>query len=153
MSENISKHISYNEAIKSQAAIRLGIKNEPNSIELANMKRLAEKVFEPIRLHFGVPIGISSFYRSAIVNHKIGGSTSSQHCKGQAIDLDADIYGGVTNKEIFYFVKDNLEFDQLIWEFGSNDEPAWVHISFSDNNRGQILRAISEKGSVKYVVF
>ena len=134
----ISKHISLTEATKSNSAIRLGIPNIPSSTELEAMSFVAENIFEPIREHFGIPIGISSFYRSKELNSKIpGSSTTSQHCKGEAIDIDADIYGGVTNKEIYDFVKNNLEFDQLIDEFNL----AWVHVSLKKSgNRKQILK-------------
>jgi hypothetical protein len=139
----ISKHISEEEAFKSQTAIRHGIKNQTTDAEtLANMKHVAENVFEPIRKHFNRPIGISSFYRCEKLNKKIGGAKNSQHMSGEAIDIDADIFGDLTNKIIYDFVKDNLEFDQLIWEFGDNNNPAWVHVSLKRNgkNRKQILR-------------
>lgn len=134
----ISKHISITEATKSQNAVRLGINNMPGKAELEAMIYVAENVFEPIREHFGIPIGISSFYRSKELNSKIPGSSpTSQHCKGEAIDIDADIYGGITNKQIYDFVKDNLDFDQLINEFNF----AWVHVSLKKSgNRKQILK-------------
>lgn len=138
----ISENITYAEAFKSQSAVRHKIKNTTNDPEiLKNMKHVAENVFEKIRAHFGKPIGISSFYRSPELNKIIGGSPTSQHTTGEAIDIDADIFGGLTNKEIFDFVKDNLEFSQLIWEYGNSKNPAWVHVSLKRNgkNRKQIL--------------
>lgn len=135
--ENISKHISYLEATTSQTAIRNGVKNIPNKKELANMKLVAEKLFEPLRSEFGA-IRISSFFRNKETNRLVGGSATSQHTKGQAIDIQG--LKGVTNRQLFDFVKNKLEFDQLIWEFGTKKEPAWVHISYSDKkNRKQIL--------------
>jgi zinc D-Ala-D-Ala carboxypeptidase len=143
----ISKNISYTEATKSATAIKRGIDNTPDSIALANMRYIAEKVFQPVRGRFCVPIAITSFYRSPALNRAIGGSSTSQHCKGEAMDLDADVYGVITNRYIFNYIKDNLEFDQLIWEFGDDKEPAWVHVSLKKNgvNRKQILQAYKEK--------
>ncbi len=148
--DNISEHITYLEATKSQQAVRCGIKNNPNPDELASMRILANKVFEPLRLYFGKPIGISSFYRNAGVNAMIGGSRTSQHCKGEAMDIDADIFGGVTNKQIFDYIRKNLDFDQLIWEFGTNENPAWVHVSYSKNNRKQVLISELKDGKTYY---
>lgn len=143
----ISKHITYSESIKSQQAIRLGIDNTPNSEQLEAMKLVAEKCFEPVREHFNIPIGISSFFRSEKLNSAIGGSKNSQHCKGEAIDIDADIYGKITNKQIFEYIKNNLLFDQLIWEYGNDENPDWVHVSYSKKgNRKQILK-INKQGT------
>jgi len=138
----ISKHITLGEAIKSQTATRHGIDNTPNGEVLLNMQHLANNVFEPIREHFGIPIGISSFYRSPKLNQKVKGSKTSQHMKGEAMDIDADIFGGITNKEIFDYIKKNLDFDELIWEYGDDDNPAWVHVSLKrvGKNSKQILR-------------
>lgn len=117
------------------------------------MQALAENVFEPLREHFGHPIYITSFYRSPELNKAIGGSPRSQHCKGQAIDID-DVIGSSTNADFFNYIKDNLEFDQLIWEFGNNDSPNWVHVSYNtDNNRGNILKASKENGKTKYTIW
>lgn len=142
--DNISKHITYAEGFKSQQAIRLGIDNTKLVTEdiVANMRHVAENIFEPIREHFGKPIGISSFYRTSKLNVAIGGSKTSQHVQGEAIDIDADIFGGVTNKEIFDWVKANLKFDQLIWEYGDEKNPAWVHVSLKRNgkNRNQVIK-------------
>ena len=147
----ISKNISYKEATHSTTAKRLGIDNTPNAEQFSNMVYVAENVFQPIREHFGVPIYISSFFRSEALNTAIRGSVSSTHMKGEAMDLDADVYGGVTNAEIFNYIKDNLEFDQLIWEFGTDDEPSWVHVSLSKlTNRNQVLKAIKVNGKTKY---
>jgi uncharacterized protein YcbK (DUF882 family) len=114
----LSKHLSLAEVTRSETAKRRGISNQPTAEHLENFKLLAEKVFEPIRLHFGVPIHISSGYRSAALNKAVGGSKTSQHCSGEAIDIDMDgSANGITNKMIFDFIKDNLQFDQIIWEF------------------------------------
>lgn len=148
--EKISEHISYSEAIKSQTAIRHGIDNTPNEEQLKAMKLVAEKIFEPIRKALNRPVFISSFFRSPALNKKIGGATSSQHCKGQAIDIDVD---GLNN-EIFYFIKNNLQYNELIWEFGNSSEPDWVHVSYVEgNNKKEILRAVKENGKTKYIPF
>lgn len=148
---SISKHISLKEAVKSNTAERLGIENFPGSDELVNMQALAENIFEPLREYVGSPIYVSSFYRSVELNKAIGGSENSQHCLGQAIDLD-DVLGGVTNKEIFDYIQNNLDFDKLIWEFGSDHNPAWVHVSYRNDeiNRGEILRAKKINGKTTY---
>lgn len=138
---NISKYITYSEAIHSDTAKREGIANKPDKVQLQAMKLVAGMIFEPVRIHFGVPIYISSFFRSAELNKILKGSKTSDHVKGKAIDMDADRYGGVTNKEIFEYIKDNLEFDQLIWEYGTKDNPAWVHCGYrtKDTNRNMII--------------
>jgi zinc D-Ala-D-Ala carboxypeptidase len=149
--KNISTHITYAEATKSQEAIRLGLNNNPNPEQLANMRRVAQSIFEPLRKHFGKPIGISSFFRSAEINKHVGGSLTSQHCTGEAIDIDADIFGKLTNRDIFYYIKNSLTFDQLIWEFGGIDNPAWVHVSFkASGNRNMILKAEKSGNKVLY---
>jgi len=150
----LSKNLTLKEAIKSNTASRLGIDNTPEDWEIHNLRAVAENVFQPIRDHFGVPIGVSSGYRSKELNKAIGGSKYSQHMIGEALDIDADIFGRVTNAEIFNFVKNNLEWDQMIWEFGNDEEPNWVHISYkeSGNNRKQIKRAYRDERGVHYKV-
>ena len=149
----ISKHISYKEGVYSITAIRKGIDNEPNEEQLSNMKLVAEKIFEPVRTHFNTPIKVNSFFRSPDLNKAIGGSTKSQHCKGQAIDID-DTYGKVKNSDIYWWIKENLDFDQMIWEFGNNDNPNWVHVSYvsPEENRNRCLKAYKDKGKTKYMV-
>ena len=132
----ISKHVNLKELTKSDTALRLGISNEPTDEHLENLKRVVNNCFEPLREYFGVPIGISSGYRSEALNKAVKGSLTSQHCKGEALDIDADIYGQITNKDIFDWIKDNLEFDQLLNEYNYS----WVHVSFKKTgNRKQIL--------------
>lgn len=144
----LSEHLSLAEVIRSETAKRNGISNMPTEEHLANFKLLAEHIFEPIRNNFRVPIHISSGYRSKELNAIIGGSKTSQHCFGQAIDIDMDgSPHGVTNKMVFDFIKEKLPFDQLIWEFGTEDNPDWVHCSYSDRHRKQILRAIRKDGT------
>jgi hypothetical protein len=147
----LSTHLDLSEVIRSDSAKRNGISNMPTGEHIANFMLLAEKIFEPIREHFGVPIHISSGYRSKELNAKIGGSATSQHCKGQAVDIDMDnSANGVTNADVFNYIKDNLPFDQLIWEFGNEDNPDWVHVSYVEKPRKQILKAFKMNGATKY---
>ena len=149
----ISEHISYNEAIKSNTATRLGIKNDPNEDQLNNMVKLAEQIFEPLRTYANGPIKVNSFFRSVELNKAIGGSSKSQHCHGQAIDLD-DTFGHLTNAEMYRFIKEHLDFDQMIWEFGDDDNPDWVHVSYvsKKDNRNRCLKAYRKNGKTKYKV-
>ena len=134
----LSKNLSLQELKKSATAIKKGISNEPTIEHMENLKALAENIFQPLRDYFGVPIAVTSGYRSASLNGIIGGSSTSQHCKGEAIDLDADVYGNLTNAAIFGYLKEHTDFDQLIWEFGK--EPKWLHVSYNkDKNRKQVL--------------
>ncbi len=150
----ISEHLDLSEIIRSDSAKRNGISNMPTPEHIENFKILATKVFEPIREHFGVPIHISSGYRSIELNRLIKGSSSSQHCKGQAVDIDMDnSTNGVTNADVFNYIKDNLPFDQLIWEFGNEDNPDWVHVSYVPEGRKQILKAVKIKGQTKYLPY
>ena len=139
----ISKHLNLAEIIRSDTAKRQGIDNTPTAEHLENFKLLADRVFEPIRLHFGVPIFISSGYRSRELNSFIKGSSSSQHCKGQAIDIDMD-GTSVTNAQIFNYIKDNLNFDQMIWEFGTDANPDWVHVSYESTGKQRKLIFLSK---------
>lgn len=147
----ISKHVSEKEAIYSSTALRLGIDNEPTKKELVNMQILAEVIFEPLREWVGGPIKINSFFRSVKLNSAIGGSKSSQHCEGRAIDID-DTFGHKTNAEMFNYIKNNLDFDQLIWEFGSDDNPDWVHVSYAspDENRRRVMQVFKINGKTTY---
>lgn len=152
--DRISTNISAKEGVHSDTATKRNIKNVPNASQLKSMKLLAEKVFEPLRKNWNVAIAITSFFRSVELNKLIGGSSTSQHCKGEAFDLDADRYGNLENQQIFNFIKDNLDFDQLIWEFGNDTNPDWVHVSYkAKGNRKQILKAIIKDGKVKYIPY
>ena len=149
----ISEHISYKEGVYSRTATRLDIDNEPNNEQMDNMCLIAQEVFEPLRMWVGGPIKINSFFRSPKLNKAIGGSGKSQHCHGQAIDLD-DTFGRATNAEMYDFIKEHLDFDQMIWEFGDEDNPDWVHVSYvsEDKNRNRCLQAYKENGKTKYKV-
>lgn len=146
--EKISDHISYAEGIVSATGERLGIKNTPPAAVLANMKTTAEKILEPLRSHFGLPIVIISFYRCPALNKAVGGASSSQHMTGEAMDLRAT--GAVSNADLFEYIKNNLPFDQLIWEFGTDQEPSWVHVSYSSRPRKNVLKAFKQKGKTIY---
>lgn len=151
--ERISKHITYKEAVRSNTALRLNINNIPNDYEISNMVGIASNVFEPLREYVGGPIKINSMFRSEALNRAIGGSSRSQHCQGRAIDLD-DTFGYKTNAEMFNYIKDNLNFDQLIWEFGDDTNPDWIHVSFvsNDENRGRVLQAKIINGKKTYKI-
>ena len=151
--ERISEHVSYKEGVKSNTATRLGIDNTPSAYELSNMGILCDHIFEPLRQWVGGPIKINSFFRSPKLNTAIGGSSKSQHCHGQAIDLD-DTFGRATNAEMFNFIREHLNFDQMIWEFGDDDNPDWVHVSYvnDDDNRNRCLLAYKDNGKTKYAV-
>lgn len=157
----LSKNLALSEVTRSETAKRRGISNMPTPEHIENFKKLAENVFQPIRDHFGVPIRISSGYRSEALNKAIGGAgkmvngkyvPSSQHCTGEAIDIDMD-GTSITNKQIFDYIKENLEFDQLIWEFGTDANPDWVHVSYSSTGkqRKQILKAIKKGSATSYL--
>lgn len=149
----LSEHLDLSEVIRSESAKRNGISNMPTPEHIENFKLLAEKVFEPIRNNFRCPIHISSGYRSKELNTLVGGSATSQHCTAEAIDVDMDgSPNGVTNKMVFDFIKANLEFDQLIWEFGTDANPDWVHVSYESTGkqRKQVLKAKKVSGKTVY---
>ena len=143
----LSAHFDLCEFTRSESAKREGVSNMPTPEHLENIKTLCEKVLEPIRAKFG-PINISSGYRSSDLNHFIGGSLNSDHCKGRAADIDMDGHGGeVTNKMIFDYIKDNLDVDQLINEFNYS----WIHVGYrGKDNRNQVLDAVKQGGKTVY---
>jgi zinc D-Ala-D-Ala carboxypeptidase len=149
----ISAHVSMREGIHSATATRRDLDNTPNEEQIANMKMVAEKVFEPLREWVGGPIKVNSFFRGLPLNTAIGGAKSSQHMKGQAMDLD-DTFGHKTNAEMYHYIKDNLDFDQLIWEFGDDKNPNWIHVSYvsPEKNRNRCLLAYKKDGKSKYKV-
>lgn len=159
----LSKNLELSEVTRSETAKRKGISNMPTPEHIENFKKLAENVFQPIRDHFGVPIRISSGYRSEALNKAIGGAgkmvngkyvPSSQHCKGEAIDIDMD-GTSITNKQVFDYIKEHLPFDQLIWEFGTSTNPDWVHVSFDSEGkqRKQVLKAVKQGAGTSYVPY
>lgn len=152
----LSPNLSIAEFEASSTATRKNISNKMPADHLAAARLLAEKVFEPIRAFRGAPISINSGYRSTALNKAIGGASkivngkyvaTSQHCLGEAVDLPL-------TAEEFHWIKDNLEFDQLIWEFGNDSQPQWVHVSYSaKRNRKQVLKAIKQGGKTVYIPF
>jgi len=150
---NLTKNLTLAEVTKSTTAKRLGIDNQPDEWTIENLRAVGECIFQPLRDSFGCPIYVSSGYRSPELNKAIGGSLRSQHIQGRALDLDADVFRGCTNGEIFRFILNNLTFDQLIWEFGDEDNPDWVHVSYVRDglNRGRCLKACrDDRGKVYY---
>ena len=150
----LSEHLSLAEVISSPSAKRLGLDNTPTAQHILNLKLLAEKIFEPIRQHFGKPLKVSSGYRSKALNEATpGSSATSQHCSGEALDLDQDGAGtGITNKMVFDYVRANLVFDQLIWEYGTDSNPDWIHVSYESTGkqRKQVLRCRRVNGKPSY---
>jgi len=152
----LSEHFTLAELTPSSTAKRLGIKNDPTPEHLECLKLLAINVLDKVREHFDKPIWVSSGYRSKALNDATPGSSpTSQHCLGEAADLDQDGRGtGVSNKMVFDYIKDHLEFDQLIWEFGTDANPDWVHVSFSKKRkRKQALKAVRVKGKTQYIPY
>ena len=147
----ISKHVSDKEGVYSATALRKGLDKTPNAKQLEYMKEIAEKLFEPLRKWVGGPIKINSFFRGKSVNTAIGGAKSSQHMKGQAMDID-DTFDHVTNADMYNYIKNNLDFDQLIWEFGDDDNPNWLHVSYvsKEDNRNRCLRAYKSNNKTVY---
>tara|TARA_Y100001938_G_scaffold143552_1_gene216484 strand:- start:18341 stop:18814 length:474 start_codon:yes stop_codon:yes gene_type:complete len=147
----ISEHVSYREGVRSRTADRLGLENVPNTEQLKCMKEVAEGLFEPLRKWVGGPIKINSFFRGEPLNTAIGGSKRSQHMKGQAMDID-DTFGHKTNAEMYHYIKDNLDFDQMVWEFGDEDNPNWIHVSYVTHrpNRKKLTVALRKNGKTVY---
>ena len=150
--KRISEHVSYKEATYSRTALRRGLDNTPNPDQLRCMMDIAREFFEPLRDWVGGPIKINSFFRGEPVNTAIGGSKYSQHMKGQAMDID-DTFGHKTNAQMYHYIKDNMEFDQMIWEFGDDDNPDWVHVSYVTHrpNRKKLTIAYRDSnGKTRY---
>jgi hypothetical protein len=146
----ITKNLTLQELIDSNTAKAKGIDNSPTNEHLRNLIEIANNIFQPLRDGIGKPIRISSGYRSEKLNKAVGGSKTSQHNKGQALDLVATT--GFSNKDIFDYIKKNLEFDQMIWEFGTDKNPDWVHVSYNKGkNRKQVLKAIKKDGKTVYI--
>lgn len=151
--KKISDHVSYKEGVHSTTALRLGLNNKPSKEHLENMMFVSENIFEPLRAFVKGPIRINSFYRGSELNKAIGGSKKSQHCKGQAMDID-DTYGVMSNVTMYNWIKKNLDFDQMIWEFGNKKNPDWIHVSYvsPEDNRNRCLQAYKENQKTKYMI-
>lgn len=148
--ERISKHISYKEATRTSK----DADNTPNFTQVNNMILLAENIFEPLRKWAGEPIRVTSFFRSEAVNKLVGGARNSQHTANNGSAIDIKSMGEKSNSELFFYILEELDFDQLIWEFGDINEPAWIHVSYKKTgNRKQVLRAVKSGGKTKYLPF
>lgn len=145
---NLSAHVTVDEFVNSPTATNRGISQTMDITTTQKAKELCENVFEPIRAHVGRPIAINSGYRSPALNRAVGGASSSQHVKGEAMDLD------LTDRDLFEWIIDNVEYDQAIYEFGNDQHAAWFHISYRKGaNRKQALRAIKKGGKTTYVPY
>jgi zinc D-Ala-D-Ala carboxypeptidase len=149
---NLSANFTLKELTRSDAATRLGLDNQPNDEALENLKLLCEKVLQPVRDHFGKSVTVNSGYRSPESNAAVGGSRTSDHCKGQACDLEID---GIPNPELAQWIMDNLDYTQLILEFytpGGDPNAGWVHVSYDPNNlKKQELTAVKVAGKTQYL--
>ena len=149
----IGKYLTFAECVKSDTAIKKGIHNIPTGNEVLAMVKVCAYIYDDICEHFNSKIPVTSFYRCERLNKLIGGSVTSQHVKGEAIDLDCDsLTSGLSNKIIFNYIKNNLTFDQLIWEFGDDNRPDWVHVSvaYEGRQRMEVLRAFRIKNKTIY---
>lgn len=160
MIQKLSEHLSLQEIIKSQTATRNGFQNTPTAEHLDNLRIMANELFEPIRDAVSAdrgkdtPIPISSGYRSKKLNDAIGGSSRSQHSIGRAIDMDLDgWYEDFSNADLFFLIVEDLDFDQIIWEFGDDQNPNWVHVSYvsAEKNRKKITMAFKKDGKTHYI--
>jgi zinc D-Ala-D-Ala carboxypeptidase len=148
---NLTKNFTLEEMTKSETALRYDIDNTPNEQEISSMKLLAEKVLQPVRDHFGKGVKVNSGFRNQDVNQKVGGSRNSDHTRGQACDIEIP---GVPNVELAEWIRDNLEFNQLILEFYTPGVPdsGWVHVSYiPENNKKQVLTATKKDGKTVYL--
>ena len=158
----LSKNFNLSEFTKSNTASRLGLSNIPTSDHVVNLKRLCDNILQPLRNGLGHSICVSSGYRGEQLNEAIGGSKTSDHCFGKAVDIDNDRFNELDdsrafdNTAIFHYVKHNFSFDQLIWEFGNNIRPAWVHVSYrsKEKNRNQVLVAYKDdNNNTQYKIY
>jgi hypothetical protein len=148
----LSKNFTLKELTASNTAKARGISNEPDTKQLAALQLLVEKVLQPLREGIDKPIKVSSGLRVPALNKAIGGSVTSQHCKGEAADIQ--LSGKTGNAKLFNYIKENLVFDQMIWEFGTSENPNWVHVSYSaKGNRGEILKAYKKDGRTRYMSY
>ena len=148
---NLSANFSLKELTKSDTATRLGIDNTPDEEALDNLKTLCDKVLQPVREHFGKSVTVNSGYRSPATNKATGGSSTSDHCKGMAADIEI---AGIANADLAQWIMDNLEYTQLILEFYTQGIPdsGWVHVSYDPNNlKKQELTAVKVAGKTQYL--
>jgi hypothetical protein len=148
---NLSKNFTLAEMTKSETALRHDMDNTPGEKEIGNLKLLCERVLQPIRDHYGKGVKVNSGFRHPEVNAKVGGSKTSDHCLGQAADIEIP---GVANAELAEWIRDNLEFRQLILEFYTPGVPdsGWVHVSYVlEDNKKQVMTATKKDGKTVYL--
>lgn len=148
---NLTKNFTLAEMTKSETALRHGMDNTPGEVEIANLKLLCEKVLQPVRDHYAKGVKVNSGFRAPAVNQKVGGSPTSDHCKGQAADIEIP---SVANAELAQWIADNLEYTQLILEFYTPGVPdsGWVHVSYDPSNlKKQNLTAVKRDGKTVYL--
>jgi len=148
---NLTANFSLHEMTKSETALRMGLDNTPGEAEIENLRLLCEKVLQPIRDHYGKGVKVNSAYRSPESNSAVGGSKTSDHCKGMAADIEIP---GVANADLAQWIMDNLEYTQLILEFYTPGVPdsGWVHVSYdADNLKKQELTATKVAGKTQYL--
>jgi hypothetical protein len=148
---NLSANFSLKELIKSDTATRLGLDNTPDEATIESLKLLCENVLQPVREHFGKSVTVNSGYRSPESNAAVGGSKTSDHCKGQAADIEID---GISNPDLAHWIMDNCDYTQLILEFYTQGQPnsGWVHVSYDPNNlKMQELTAVKVAGKTTYL--
>lgn len=141
----LSEHFSLDEMIRSQTAVRKGISNMPEPHQIEALSRLCRTILEPVRAHFKAPVIVTSGYRGVRLNKAVGGSSTSQHCFGEAVDFHVQ---GVPDVVVAKWIMQNLTFDQLILEFPPE---GWVHVSYGGQMRGQVLTAKKINGRTKYL--
>lgn len=148
---NLSKDFTLSELVKSETAIRKGLNNEPSQSVISSLQLLAINVLQPVRDHYAKSVKVNSGYRSPEVNASVGGSKTSDHCKGLAADIEIS---GIPNAELATYIKDTLQFTQLILEFYTSGVPdsGWVHVSYDPTNlKGQVLTAVKQNGKTVYL--
>lgn len=148
---NLTANFTLSELTKSETALRHGMDNTPGETEIANLKTLAERVLQPVREHYQKGVKVNSGYRAPEVNQKVGGSRTSDHCKGQAADIEIP---GVPNADLAQWITENLEFTQVILEFYTQGVPdsGWVHVSYDPQNlKKQTLTAVKQNGKTVYL--
>jgi uncharacterized protein YcbK (DUF882 family) len=148
---NLTANFTLSELTKSETALRHGMDNTPGETEIANLKTLAEKVLQPVREHYQKGVKVNSGYRAPEVNQKVGGSRTSDHCKGQAADIEIP---GVANADLAQWITENLDFTQVILEFYTQGVPdsGWVHVSYDPQNlKKQALTAVKQNGKTVYL--
>ena len=148
---NLTTNFTLSELTKSETALRKGLNNEPTQDIISALQSLAFNVLQPLRDHYGKAIKINSGYRSPEVNASVGGSKTSDHCKGMAADIEI---AGVANAELAKHIKDTLQFTQIILEFYTPGiaDSGWVHVSYDPANlKGQALTAVKQDGKTVYL--